>query len=186
MPKYVLSPEYLTELKRFLHELIDPIQVDVITAHYRLCSDYLHNSLSGKNGEYNHFKSTSFIVRAKFGVRSHLFTRVFDDTKHKSKAIELGIMSFEAPPWKVLKDKQVGQTYEFLVEDGKKPQRGEIHFRTKSVKQKNWMRPEELAKKIPKQNQKPKKKKTNSYSFPIPDKHTGEKRFITKYRSQSR
>lgn len=181
MPKYVLSPEYLVELNRFLSELTEPLHIQVIKTHYQICSDYLNNRLSGKSNSYILPKSTAFIIKSKYGVRAHLFTRIFDDSPHYSTARSLGILTFDAGLWEAMKDKQVGQMYEFIVEEGKEPQRGEIHFRTKSAKQKHSLSPEELLRVLP-----TKKKKRGidkgTYSFPIENKMTGEKKFITKRR----
>lgn len=163
MPKYVLTPEYLSELEHFLDELTSQEQKTIITVYLRLCSDYINNTLSGKTETYILPKSTAFIIRAKYGVRVHLFTRIFDDSPHYNKARSLGILSFDAGLWSVLHDKHPGQTYTFSAGDGAKTQHGEIFFRTKSTKQKHRLHPDELQKlknTLPKSNSKVKNTKS--------------------------
>jgi hypothetical protein len=149
MPKYVLTPEYLAELKHFLGELTSEEHKTIISVYLRLCSDYMNNTLSGKSDSYILPKSTAFIVRANnYGERAHLFTRAFDEISHRNKALNLGIVNFDQDLWKAVKDKHQGQSYSFSVyrvEDGVKiPHQGKILFRTKSAKQKHMLHPDEL------------------------------------------
>lgn len=185
MSKPILDEKYLTELEQFLQELTKPLHIEIVEMHYKLCSDYLNNTLSGKGNSYILPKSTTFIIKSKYVVRAHLFTRIFDDSPHYSTARNLGILTFDTGLWEAMKDKQVGQMYEFIMEEGKETQRGEIHFRTKSAKEKHRLRPEELLRVMPAQKNKVKKKRgadRGTYSFPIENKMTGEKKFITKRR----
>ena len=148
MPKYVLNPSYLAELKQFIQKLTDPLQIEVVKNYHSLCADYINNNVQDKSVKYDNSKSTAFIVKAKYGLRAHLFTRVFNETPYKLSAVRLGIMNFDAPSWKALKDKQVSEVYIVSIEDGKVPLRGNVLYRTKSVKQKNWISAEEHEKKL--------------------------------------
>lgn len=117
-----------------------------------------------------------------------MFTRVFDNSTHYKKARSLGILNFDNALWEAVKNKQVGQSYEFSIETGYKPQGGQIHYRTKSAKRKHRLHPDELQRIAETQQVGKMKKKLfkskDRYSFPIEDKSTGEKRFITKYRKK--